>query len=279
MNILSTLIEQNKIEKRDSGIYYSKIQEEISYPEEGNENFMEIEENSFWFKHRNNIIVHAVKKYSPDQVLFDIGGGNGFVAMGLESQGIQTVLVEPGAKGAVNASKRGLPNILCSTLECAGFEQKSIPSVGLFDVVEHIKDDNRFLMNINNFLCDNGLIYLTVPAYNSLWSNEDVDAGHYRRYTLNQIIKTLEKANFEIEYATYLFAFLPLPIFFFRSVPSKLGFNKKSEELNKHKKEHRERATLAGKLLNKFLKWELKNVISGRRIRMGSSCFVVARKK
>ena len=43
----------NNIEKKSDGIYYSKSNSSISYPEEGNENCMQIEEDSFWFKHRN----------------------------------------------------------------------------------------------------------------------------------------------------------------------------------------------------------------------------------
>ena len=41
---------------------------------------MQLEEDSFWFNHRNNIIANAVKKHSKGNVFFDIGGGNGFVA-------------------------------------------------------------------------------------------------------------------------------------------------------------------------------------------------------
>ena len=148
-------IAQN-VKKDENGIYYSKSDSSISYPEEGNENCFQIEQDSFWFNHRNNIIAESVLKHSAKKVFFDIGGGNGFVAKRLQDDGIKTVLVEPGKTGVINAYKRGIKNVLCSTLEDAGFPPKRIDSVGLFDVVEHIEDDYAFLNNINKYLKDGG---------------------------------------------------------------------------------------------------------------------------
>ena len=67
------------------------------YPLEG-ENLHQIEESSFWFKHRNACIEAAVKCHPPRSggPIFDVGGGNGFVTLGLIRAGFETVLVEPG---------------------------------------------------------------------------------------------------------------------------------------------------------------------------------------
>ena len=47
----------------NKGIWFSKMNSEISYPEEGNELCYQIEENSFWFKHRNNCIKTVINKF------------------------------------------------------------------------------------------------------------------------------------------------------------------------------------------------------------------------
>jgi hypothetical protein len=78
--------------KKDA-IYYSARTRKLSYPEDGNEDCFELEDESFWFKHRNNCIIEVVKRFNPKDIFFDIGGGNGFVAKGLENNGVQTVLV------------------------------------------------------------------------------------------------------------------------------------------------------------------------------------------
>ena len=270
-----TTISNNLIEKED-GIWYSKTQTEISYPEEGNSLCLQLEDDSYWFQHRNNCIINLVKHYSPNDTIFDIGGGNGFVAKGLENAGISTVLVEPGESGARNAKNRGLSNIVCATTETSGFEKNSIDAIGLFDVVEHIDDDEAFLAQNYDFLHKNGLIYITVPAYNFLWSNEDDLAGHFRRHTISSMTNLLTKTGFKVEFASYLFSILPLPIFAFRSIPSKLGFNKKEIDAEKHKKDHSKNATSG--VLQKVWDWEFSKIKQQKSIGFGSSVLIIGRK-
>lgn len=76
----------SNLEKKENGIYYAKSAARISYPEKGNENFMQIEEDSFWFRHRNDVIVESVNQFSADKIFFDIGGGNGFVSKKLHDK-------------------------------------------------------------------------------------------------------------------------------------------------------------------------------------------------
>jgi len=260
------------------GIWFSKNNREISYPKEGNMNCFEIENDSFWFKHRNNCIIEAVKIYSNNEIFFDVGGGNGYVAKGLEENNIKSVLIEPGLEGALNAKERGIENIICSTFEDAGIKPNSCKSLGLFDVVEHIENDNQFLKSIYSILSDNGFVYITVPAYKTLWSKEDDDAGHFKRYTIKQICSTLKDSGFEIEYSTYIFSILPIPVFLFRTIPSLLQFKEKSSKLNKHKQEHSQRKGILSSILNNVWKRELGYIKQKKKIPFGGSCFVIAKK-
>jgi SAM-dependent methyltransferase len=253
-----------------------KKSDSISYPDEGNELLAEIEEESFWFSHRNDVITTGVKNFPPSGVIFDIGGGNGFVAKGLIDAGFDCALVEPGISGASKAVERGVENIFCATIESIGIEKKSIPGIGLFDVIEHIEDDISFLKNLHSLMVSGGRLYATVPAYNLLWSKEDEFAGHFRRYTKDSISKVLEKAGFEIEYATYFFRFLPPAIFAFRSIPSYLG-KKSSASVNSHKKEHQVKKGIVNQLLNKLLINELKLIKMKKQLLVGGSCFIVAK--
>ncbi|OYQ38526.1 methyltransferase domain-containing protein [Flavobacterium aurantiibacter] len=260
------------------GIWFSKNNRDISYPKEGNMNCYEIEKDSFWFQHRNNCILETVRFYSEHETFFDIGGGNGYVAKGLEDNNIKTVLVEPGLEGALNAKKRGLSNIICSTFEDAGIKVNSCKSIGLFDVVEHIADDQQFLMSVYSNLAVNGFVYITVPAYNFLWSKEDADAGHYRRYTKRQICRVLEDSGFKIQYATYIFSILPLPVFFFRTIPSFFWLKRNSSDLSKHKQEHSQRKGLIALILNFIWNKEISYIKQKKKIPFGGSCLVVAKK-
>jgi hypothetical protein len=267
-----------ELQLRD-GIYFSKSDRRISYPEEGNQHCFQLEDSSFWFEHRNNCIQACIQKYTNAKVFFDIGGGNGFVSRALQQQGINTVLVEPGYQGCLNAQKRGLQNMICSTLEDASFYPNSIPAIGLFDVVEHIEADLSFLKSIHTLLQTQGHVFISVPAYQALWSKEDDDAGHFRRYTRANLEQKLRDAGFEIVYSTYIFSLLILPVFLFRTIPSRLGLHHNAGQSATHQKEHAKPGGLSQQVLNAIWRFELKKIQQGRSLPFGGSVLVVARKK
>jgi SAM-dependent methyltransferase len=259
-------------------IWAAKSKSKISYPDEANEKCFEIEENSFWFRHRNNCIIEVVKQFPPKGIFFDVGGGNGFVSKELEKNGIETVLVEPGEKGVSNARRRGLKNIICATLEDARFKPNTLPAAGLFDVLEHIEEDRKFLKSMFSTLEQGGRLYITVPAFKFLWSKEDDDAGHFKRYTTKIMREIFNEIGFYVEYETYIFSILPIPIFLFRSLPVKLGLFKHSKNAAKYKNEHSQGRGMIGKLLEKTWDMELKRIKIKKKISFGSSCLIVAQK-
>jgi len=269
----------SSIQCGDHGIYFADSIETISYPDEYNDLCFEVEENSFWFRHRNDCIIEMIKNYrsSKDGPIFDVGGGNGFVAKGLLDAGLDVVLVEPGPAGALNAKKRGLPHVICATTHTAKFKSGTIPAIGVFDVVEHIEDDVGFLKHLWDLLVPGGMLYLTVPAYQLLWSQEDVDGGHFRRYTLRNLKKKITYSGFDISYSSYIFSYLPILIFLLRTIPYKLNLVK-SYASNSVKKDHSSPKGIVIKIINIFHHWELKRIGTIKRIPFGGSCMIAARK-
>lgn len=259
------------------GIWVSRSDSAISYPAEGNNACFAVEESSFWFRHRNACLIEAFKRFPPPGAIFDVGGGNGVVSKALLNNGIDAVLVEPGSNGVRNAKARGIHTLVQSTLEDAQFHPETLPAVGIFDVLEHIEDDRGFLRSISSYLVPGGRLYIAVPAYQFLWSDEDATGGHYRRYTLSSLCRRLREAGFEIEYRSYFFAPLPLPIFLFRTIPSLFKARRRSQEQTES--EHSADDSGVGGLLDRVLGFELRWLKSGRRIPFGGSCLVVARKQ
>jgi SAM-dependent methyltransferase len=265
------------IEQATDGIWYTKNRRRVSYPARGNADCYQLEDTSFWFRHRNNCIVEACRQLPPRGPLFDVGGGNGFVALGLEQAGFETVLIEPGATGAANARSRNLAHVICATVEDAKFQPGTLDAVGLFDVVEHIEDDAAFLGSLSRLMPKNGRIYLTVPAHAALWSDEDELAGHFRRYTRASLQTVLVASGFAVEFATYFFAPLPLPILLVRALPSRLGVRQAAIDQAKHVKQHKSEDGVIGTLLERAWRWEVDRIRALRPISIGSSCLAVAR--
>lgn len=208
--------------------------------------------------------------------IFDVGGGNGFVAKGLMDAGWDVVLVEPGPAGARNAKKRGVQHVVCATTQSAGFRQGSMPAIGVFDVVEHIEDDVAFLRHLHDLLEPGGMLYLTVPAYNFLWSEADVEAGHLRRYTSRKLSQRLQALHFEVCFATYFFRILPLTVFIFRLLPYRLGLTSNVPEATA--RDHGIQNGLLASAMRSVLSPESGSIAGARRMAFGSSCLIAARK-
>lgn len=278
MNEQQLLIHLEKSLQLKDGIWFSGNIQQISYPDEANRVYFEVEDNSFWFQHRNNCITDLAKAFNIPKQFFDVGGGNGFVSMGMQQAGYDVVLLEPGIEGCLNGKTRGIKNIICTTLQNCSLPEASIPSCGLFDVIEHIEDDYGILRQVHFFMEKNGVLLLTVPAYNFLWSDEDDYIGHYRRYTLKTITETLSKAGFKVEYSSYLFSFLVIPILLFRSLPAWLRIKTKRGDPKTVEKDHHSQG-MAGRIVHSLMSWERKRIRKKKKIFTGSSCLVVARKK
>jgi SAM-dependent methyltransferase len=207
----------------------------ISYPSDGNSVCYQLEDHSFWFKHRNDVIENVVRKFKKPGTFADVGGGNGFVAKMVQDKffDLEVSLIEPGKSGCENAKKRGIRKIYNEILS----EHKSVEkydNIGLFDVIEHIENDQDFLKEVHSRLNDHGRVFITVPAYQSLWSKEDVEAGHFRRYNLDSLIKTARNSGFRVIYSSYFFAILVPLIFLLKSLPFKLGVDNKREAKSDH---------------------------------------------
>lgn len=260
------------------GIWYAPDQDIISYSSAGNDACFEFEDASFWFRHRNACIEAAVREFQPPpgHPIFDIGGGNGFVSLGLLQAGFDVIVVEPGRNGATNSKKRGLPAVVCATSSSAGIPRSSLGAVGLFDVIEHIDDDVTYLRSLRTLLKDGGRLYATVPAHNLLWSEEDEIAGHYRRYTLRSVCSAVERSGFGVDYATYIFRPLLLPILVLRATPYRLRKRRKKSQAPHGQRDHVPRQTLATKALLAMLPSEVRAITSRKTISMGASCLIVA---
>ena len=78
------------------------------------------------------------------------------------------------------------------------------------DVIEHVEDDAGFLAAlVNDRLADDGLLFVTVPAFQSLFCGFDVYIRHHRRYNLSQISRLAVGAGLEIISGGYI-SFAPL---------------------------------------------------------------------
>ncbi len=263
------------LQEGPAGFWAAGSSGELSYPDDAHEACYQVEATSFWFAHRNRCVAATVRRLPPAGLFADVGGGNGFVSAALLDAGIELLLVEPGKEGAMNAWRRGVRPVVCARLEQAGVAAGSLGGIGLFDVVEHIEDDVAFLQEMRRHLAPDGRVYISVPAFQQLWSYEDDRAGHFRRYSARTLRAALRRAGFEVEYLSAMFVWLPLPVFFLRRVPSLLG--RRTPGADRMHAEHGLPGGIGGRALSRLLDSEYKVIQSGGAFPIGGSLLAVAR--
>ena len=76
------------------------------------------------------------------------------------------------------------------------------------DVLEHIENDQDALNKWKTLLNPDGVILITVPAFNCLWSYHDEFLEHKRRYIKSTLLPVTKNSNLKPLYLNYAFSYL-----------------------------------------------------------------------
>ena len=235
----------------------------------------ELEAGNFWFRARNNLILWALHKYSPGLKSFlEIGCGTGFVISAISKRFHEARLLgsEYFEEGLVYARQR-VPGAEFTQMDARHIPFESeLDSIGAFDVLEHIEEDEVVLQQICKALKPGGVVLITVPQHRWLWSAVDEYACHVRRYGANELHIKVRKAGFQIIRSTSFVSMLLPAMYLSRLLQS----NKKNMSID----------DVAGlrinPILNKLFEWmlnfELALIRVGVALPVGGSRLLVARK-
>jgi trans-aconitate methyltransferase len=168
-----------------------------------------------WVLHR---LIRGKVRINAGDVVLDIGCGDAFVIGELARAfpsarfiGVDSALSDD----AIDRRARTLPsNVqLYRDLDAIPALDRPAALILLMDVIEHIEDDDAFLVALRaRPLVDSGThLLVTVPAYQSLFGAHDVFLRHYRRYSNRQLRNRLEHAGLRVLDIGYFFSSL-LPL-------------------------------------------------------------------
>jgi len=161
--------------------------------------------NHFWVRRRFEVLKRfAGPVIEGSRRIAEIGCGTGLL-----QRDIEDLYGLPVAGFELNelALQRNISRI--SPLYCYDINQRhsnlrsQFDLLFLFDVLEHIDDEAKFLESVKFHLTDSGSLLVNVPAHQSLYSNYDRAAGHVRRYNTKQLAHVAERSGFKVRAITY----------------------------------------------------------------------------
>ena len=152
---------------------------------------LEDNQDWWWYKEKSNtlnLILNSAKM-NKDLKILEIGPGKGNNLNTLSKYGEIDIL-----ESDLNFIKFIKASSTLAREAYTDFDEitKTYDLIVLLDVVEHIENTSEFFNSINRILSKEGHIVISVPAYESLWSQHDVRLKHFRRYTWQTLLNEVK---------------------------------------------------------------------------------------
>lgn len=171
---------------------------------------MRLEDTLWWYVGRTRILKNYLKRANQEasvpQIL-EIGCGSGGNFEVLSQYG-EVTGVERSEILADRARSRCLAKTVIAGDVLDIQIQRDFELICLFDVLEHIENDDGFLNTLKYQIRPNHLLLLSVPACQWLYSQHDALLHHYRRYSKNSLINLLQSNGYTILKGNYHMFFL-----------------------------------------------------------------------
>jgi 2-polyprenyl-3-methyl-5-hydroxy-6-metoxy-1,4-benzoquinol methylase len=229
------------------------------------------DESHWWYRGRRRVLRAELDRLplDPDARLLDAGCGSGRTLDELARYGrVSGIDLSPEAVHA--ARRRGHDDVHVAAVEDLPFADETFDVVTCLDVVEHTPDDRATLAELRRVTRPGGLLLVTVPAYQALWSWHDEVNLHYRRYDSSSLRAATTAAGLDVVGDTHFNGLLLAPAAVVRLAQRRRALHRHSD------------LDLTPRLLNGILelplRLESRLVATGTRLPAGLSLLAVLRR-
>jgi len=163
----------------------------------------DLAESHWWWVARRKVLRRLLRRFigrSEKRKILEVGCSTGSNLRMLQDFG--TVHAMELHEPAVEYCRMRYPGIRVYDGGIPDPLRDSYDVICLFDVLEHIEDEESALEWIDDHLTPGGVLLVTVPAFEFLWSRHDEMAHHYRRYT-KPALDALLRRRFDVAYCSY----------------------------------------------------------------------------
>ena len=173
------------------------------------ERYRELYQQHWWWRAREKLILENLRAHEPPagwKRILDVGCGDGLFFDRLTPLG-EVDGVEP---SAAFVSEHGPHR---SRIYVGPFDENFQPGkqyglILMLDVLEHLADPAAALRHALTILAPEGLLLITVPAFNSAWTNHDRVNEHVTRYTRGTFRTVAREAGLDVLAERYFFQWL-----------------------------------------------------------------------
>lgn len=156
------------------------------------------QDDYWWYRARADLLEVTLRRFlgSPAKLL-DVGSADGPSVKWMQADQHVSIDVDPRGLTA----GRGV----CASAMSLPFHRQTFDAVAAFDVLEHCEPEQQAVAELVRVLKVGGRLLLSVPAYEWAWTDHDVRAGHYRRYTRARLLAALEGHDLSVQRCTHAF--------------------------------------------------------------------------
>ena len=167
--------------------------------------YADVYRRHWWWRVRERILLDTIQTYlgpRSNAAILDIGCGAGLFFDALARFGCVEGIESDHT--AVQQSGRWRGRIHNGQLDTFASDRK-FDLILMLDVLEHIDTPEHVLRRAAGFLARDGLVLITVPAFNALWTSHDDLNRHLRRYTAADLRRLINDAGLVTLRTQFLF--------------------------------------------------------------------------
>jgi SAM-dependent methyltransferase len=144
-----------------------------------------------WEMSRTDFMMSTIAKHvtlSQHAELLDVGAGDLFFSKKIHDRtrvkidAVDSAFDEDGPREAAIQKIKHLSTV----------QNRRYDAICAMDVLEHVEDDHEFLNLLMDLLKPGATLFLTVPAYQFLFSQHDRNLRHFRRYSASRVLNLLK---------------------------------------------------------------------------------------
>ncbi|NWJ48480.1 MAG: class I SAM-dependent methyltransferase [Chloroflexi bacterium] len=184
------------------------------------------EDTHWWHVGKRMLMEQLIRKYMPHLQekanLLDVGCGTGRMLDMLGGFGTPWG-IDMADEALDFCRQRGFHNLRRHDLNQPFDFDFDFDVISALDVIEHLEDDIQGLKNLKQALNPDGILIVSVPAYQFMFSYWDVALGHKKRYTLKTLTQAVEAAGYTIVKKSYTNTSILIPAAVVRSLKGLAG--------------------------------------------------------